>query len=434
MTRSIRPMRILVITPNLPWPLNSGGTAAQFSTLKCLAEDHDFVVAAPLHEPRQVEHLSQLEAALPNVRFVGVPVWWQPEGPPRNPFFRLARGLRHLVPERPARQAPAASSLYYPFNPQPISFLKAVVAELKKGVDVCQMEFAEMMSLGCWLPPAMPRIFIHHQIHFVYARRFIEAQGDPSGHAHYLAAMMEVQELAYLKYYNAIVTFSREDRDAVQSRLPGTNIIVSPFPAPADLNDAGEIAAAFSGHFCFVALGAHNPNRDALEWLLAEIWPQITAKLPSASLHVIGEWSEADQAAFTRPGVVFRGFVKELSAALRGGIMLVPLRVGSGLRVKILAALTLGVPVVTTTIGAEGLLVEAGTEMLVANAAAEFAQAAVKLATEPALWPAMARAGREAVKRNYSPATVRAQRNLIYEALVSKKSVANGAVETKLVS
>jgi glycosyltransferase involved in cell wall biosynthesis len=347
--------------------------------------------------------------------------------------LRFARRLKHLVSERTAPQASAASSLYYPFNPLPDSFLEAVAAELKKGVDVCQMEFAEMMSLGCWLPDTVPRLFIHHQIHFVYARRFIEAQGDPSGHAHYLAAMMEVQELAYLKHFNAIVTFSREDRDAVQSRLPGANIIVSPFPAPADLNDAGEIAAAFSGHFCFVALGAHNPNRDALEWLLAEIWPQITARLPSASLHVIGEWSAADQTAFARPGVVFLGFVKELSAALRGGIMLVPLRVGSGLRVKILAALILGVPVVTTTIGAEGLLVEAGTEMLVANAANEFAQAAVKLAAEPALWSAMARAGREAVKRNYSPAIVRAQRNQIYQALMSKKSAAKSVGETKLV-
>jgi len=84
----------------------------------------------------------------------------------------------------------------------------------------------------------------------------------------------------------------------------------------------------------FLALGAHNPIATALEWLLAEIWPQITARLPSASLHVIGEWSAADQTAFARPGVVFLGFVKELSAALRGGIMLVPLRVGSGLRVK----------------------------------------------------------------------------------------------------
>jgi glycosyltransferase involved in cell wall biosynthesis len=113
--------------------------------------------------------------------------------------------------------------------------------------------------------------------------------------------------------------------------------------------------------------------------------------------------------------------------------MLVPLRVGSGLRVKILAALILGVPVVTTTIGAEGLLVEAGTEMLVANAANEFAQAAVKLAAEPALWSAMARAGREAVKRNYSPAIVRAQRNQIYQALMSKKSAAKSVGETKLV-
>jgi glycosyltransferase involved in cell wall biosynthesis len=321
--------------------------------------------------------------------------------------------------------------LYYPFNPQLDSLIKAVNAELQKGVDICQVEFAEMMPLGCWLPATVPKLLIHHQIHFVYARRFIEAQGDPGGHAHYLAAIMETQELAYLNHFNAIVTFSREDREAIQPQLPGIHVVTSPFPVPADLSDASEIATAFAGHFCFVASGSHNPNRDALEWLLAEVWPQIAAKLPAASLRIIGEWSPEDQTAFARPRVEFLGFVKDLSPVLQGGIMLVPLRVGSGLRVKILAALTLGVPVVTTTIGAEGLLIEAGTEMLVGNAANDFAAAAVKLATDPALWSSMSRVGREAVKQNYSPAMVRAQRNQIYQALVPKN--ANEARETKLV-
>jgi glycosyltransferase involved in cell wall biosynthesis len=290
-----------------------------------------------------------------------------------------------------------------------------------------------MMPLGCWLPATVARVFIHHQIHYVYSRRFIEAQGDPTGYGHYLATVMEAQEFAFLQHFDTIVTFSREDCEAIQPRLPGANIVTSPFPVPADLSDGSAQAAAFAGHFCFVASGSHNPNRDALEWLLSEIWPQIAARLPSATLRIIGEWSPEDRTAFARPGVDFLGFVPELAPVLHGGIMLVPLRVGSGLRVKILAALTLGVPVVTTAIGAEGLLLEAGREMLVGNSASDFAAAAVKLAADRALWPALARAGREAVKRTYSPARVRAQRNQIYEALARKKNGANHAAATKLL-
>ena len=343
------------------------------------------------------------------------------------------RWLQYRLRQRGERPVPTVNTLYYPFNPRSEAYLKAVSAELEKGVDVCQVEFAEMMPLGCGLPAAIPRVFIHHQIHYVYARRCIEAQGDPNGYAHYLATVMEAQEFAYLQHFDTIVTFSREDREAIQPRLPGVNIVTSPFPVPADLSDGSAVAAAFAGHFCFVASGSHNPNRDALEWLLSEIWPQIAAQLPSATLRIIGEWSPADQALFARPGVKFLGFVPELPPVLHGGIMLVPLRVGSGLRVKILAALTLGVPVVTTAIGAEGLLLEPGAEMLVGNSAGDFAAAAVKVASDPVLWPAMARAGREAVKRNYSPAMVRAQRNQIYQALMAKKSAAKRVGETELV-
>jgi glycosyltransferase involved in cell wall biosynthesis len=161
-----------------------------------------------------------------------------------------------------------------------------------------------------------------------------------------------------------------------------------------------------------------------LEWLLKDIWPRIIKELPAAQLHVIGEWSAEEQSPFARPGVTFRGFVKELSPVLQGGIMLVPLRIGSGLRVKILTALTLGVPVVTTSIGAEGLLVNDGTDILVADSPEPFAAAAVQLAKNPAQWSAMAQAGRTAVKQNYSPAAVRARRNEIYQSMLAQKTTA----------
>jgi glycosyltransferase involved in cell wall biosynthesis len=415
-------MRILVITPYLPWPLNSGGNAAQFSTLKSLAADHTFAVVCPLYDVEQTVHLQQLSAALPQVRFVGVPLWLERMGPPEaNPLFRLARRMVQLIRNRRASNVTAPAALYYPFNPQPMSLLKAVTDELARGIDLCQVEFAEMMSLGCWLPGTLPKLFIHHQIHFVYAQRFMAAQGDPDEHARYLAAMMRCQELAYLKHYQTIVTFSREDGEAIQPWLPDANVVISPFPVPADVDDTGKIAAAFSGNFHFIASGAHNPNRDALEWLLKEIWPAIVRALPTAHLHIVGEWSPEDRAAFTHPGIVFRGFVKNLSPVLQGGILLVPLRIGSGLRVKILTALALGVPVVTTTIGAEGLLITNGKEMLVADAPDDFSRAAIKLAQEPALRLSLAHAGRAALKQNYAPASVRARRNEIYESLIPAK-------------
>ena len=418
-------MRILVVTPYLPWPLNAGGNAAQYSTLKCLADDHAYVVVCPLYEAVQLEHLSQLQAALPGVKFTGVPLWQNKVGPrEKNPLLRAAQHWIRTLRERRDHKPATVPSLYYPFDPIPVELLKAVSTELARGVDLCQVEFAEMMSLGCWLPADLPKLFIHHQIHFVYAHRFVEAQGDPDGKSRYMAAMMEAQEIGYLGHYQTVITFSREDQVAIQPRLLGVNIVTSPFPVPADLADSTPVPPAFSGIFYFMASGAHNPNRDALEWLLAEIWPRIARQMPAAKLQIIGEWSEADQTNFARPGLIFRGFVKELAPLLQGGIMLVPLRIGSGLRVKILAALTLGVPVVSTTVGAEGLLVTDGRDLLVADSPETFAGAALKLASEPARWSAMAQAGQAAVKQHYSPAAVRTRRNEIYQSMVAANSPA----------
>jgi glycosyltransferase involved in cell wall biosynthesis len=98
----------------------------------------------------------------------------------------------------------------------------------------------------------------------------------------------------------------------------------------------------------------------------------------------------------------------------------VPVRIGSGLRVKILIALAQGVPVISTRIGGEGLLVQDGREILVRDEVSEFAAAAVELAKQPELWRRLAVAGRTAVAKNYSAEEVRRRRNEIYETIVKK--------------
>jgi glycosyltransferase involved in cell wall biosynthesis len=410
-------MRILVVTSYLPWPLNSGGNAAQFSTLKCLAEDHEFTVVCPVHDRRQMAGVAELSVRLPKVKWRGVYCGDGPLDP--SPPFRI---LRRLVREGQKWLRPRASESRlpeYPFHPVPEPLPAAIQEELKSSPDLCQVEFATMMSIGPWLPVEIPKLFIHHQPQFVYADRFLETNGnDPC--AGYLAKMMRVQELAYLQCFNAIVTFSDEDRRALASVLPAAKVFTSPFPIPADVGVADKIPEKFDGRFLFVASEVHPPNRDALAWLLADIWPKITGQIPAARLVVVGEWSAATVKSRSGPSVSFTGFVPDLGSTLRGGIMLVPVRIGSGLRVKILGAFAQGVPVVSTPVGREGLLVQDGQELLVAAEASGFAAAAVELAGQPGLWRRLASAGLAAAVKNYSAEEVRRRRNEIYAAVVKK--------------
>ena len=293
----------------------------------------------------------------------------------------------------------------------------ALADEISKGQDLLQAEFAPTMSLGAWLPKEMPKLFVHHQVHFVYAQRHLDVHGRDS-YTSYLEALILTQERAYLQNFEAVITMSDIDRDALLPMVRPERLFTSPSPIPSDVGIAPEIDGNFDNRFTYVASEINTPNRDGLEWLLAEVWPEIRKELPSTTLDVIGNWSETAKSQLAAPGVNFVGFAPDLPGALRRSIMLVPLRIGSGIRMKILAALAQGIPVVSTSVGCEGLLVTDGVDILARDKPHEFAAAAVSLAKDPNLRLRLVSAGKGSVSKNYSQQALRQRRNEIYAALL----------------
>ncbi|HEX5234815.1 MAG TPA: glycosyltransferase [Silvibacterium sp.] len=333
-----------------------------------------------------------------------------------NRIFRYSRQISGLLDfaRRPGPADRIAPS--YPFGPLPKNLIHALQDEISKGVDVCQAEFSEMLSLGAWFPKQIPKLFIHHQLHFVYSQRFLDVTGGTI-YSDYLDSKWRVHEIAHLRNFDGVVTFSEHDRSILLPWLAPEKVFVSPFPVPADTGIAVEIPVRFNGQFILLASEVHPPNRDALAWLIDAIWPEIFRALPSARLNVIGKWSKSSMAKYNAPGVSFSGYIPDLAESLRGGIMLAPLRIGSGIRVKILSAMAQGVPVVSTSIGSEGLFVTDSDDILVRDDASEFAEAAVAIARDHHLWARLAKAGVASITRNYSPEMVRQRRNHIYAAL-----------------
>lgn len=409
-------MRILIAAPYLPWPPTSGGSAAQLATLQCLQDDHQFTLVVPVYSAAQAEHARELQARLPKIKVRAVFCGKSSE-PPVKQFLRCAYKLARKLCW-PRNSTPTVDALFNPFSPLPRELLLALSEELAAGQDICQVEFAELMPLATWLPDSIAKVFILHQLHFTYAARFLAVHGRDA-HADYLAATMKVQELAYLENYDSVVVFSENERRELAAFPKIKSVTVSPFPY---LNDGLPIAdAAFENKFIFVGASGHDPNRDAMRWLLQSAWPLILREVPDATLAVIGEWNPNLQYEFAAPGVRFTGFVPDIGAAMRGGIMLVPIRIGGGIRTKILTALAQGIPVVTTGIGAEGLLVTDGEDLLIRDGAKEFATAAVQLIRQPQLREKIRLSGQAAVQRHYSPEQVRVRRNEIYRLATAKK-------------
>lgn len=426
-------MRIIIATPYLPWPLSSGGNAAMFSTLKCLSDDHTFVLVCPIPGMNGFLRAQALQKHLPNVTIRAIDcrstTWQQKFARPARLVKRVGGALLSRVRKRPAG---TTSTLYNPFLPLPEPLLNALETELSSGCDLFQAEVAEMMQLAPWIPARIPKVFVHYQIHSVYTNRALSV-GRKTPYRDYLGSIMQVQEQAYLQLFDGVITFSETDRLSLQSFLPAEHVYTSAFPVPADVPFVAAPSSEWDGRFIFLGFEAHSPNLEGLEWFLAEIWPKIIARIPSASVEIVGQWNRSTVARLAASNVRFKGFVPNLPDVLKSGIVVVPLRVGSGIRVKILAAMAQGIPVVSTSVGCEGIPVRNGLNIATGDTPSDFANATVAVASDSVLRTRLASAALQMVIKDYSSEAVRKRRNDVYESILKRFSQAVKSPSTPIV-
>ena len=156
-----------------------------------------------------------------------------------------------------------------------------------------------------------------------------------------------------------------------------------------------------------VTLGTlyYPPNADGIRWFAREVFPRVYREIPQATLTIIGKNPPADfqeMAANQPEQFTVTGYVPDLVPQLeRAALMVVPVRAGSGMRVRILEALAQGMPIVTTTIGLEGIDAIPGVDVLVADTVEDYAAAVIRLLRDPDLRSRLAENGRQLAERRY---------------------------------
>ena len=421
-------MRILIATPYLPWPLHEGGRVAQYRTLEALQDSCDFTLLFPASSKEQEDDANVFATKLPMVKVRPVRCYEPKELPPPKLTFRsrVVAILRKMFPGPSVQQQPSRTDTsvppvdllpYYPFHNLSPNFVKAVDEELDKGYDIFQAEFCEMLSLGPIVGDRAKKLFIHHQLHFIYAERLLKSLHKPSAQARYLADRMRLEEKVFLDCFDIAVVFSDTDADLLRGFSPRLQVEVSPFPSPDSSYHPSETVQDCEA---FVLLSSdYHPNIDGFIWFMEKVWPLIKAQRPGSSIEVVGKWSEENQKKipnFTEVG--FLGYVEEISTALKNKVMVVPLKVGSGIRTKILAAWSVGCPVVSTRVGAEGLCGKNGEDYILADDAESFAEACLSLAADPQKRRAITSAAAKTVYGNYSLKAVGQKRLRIYHDLI----------------
>jgi glycosyltransferase involved in cell wall biosynthesis len=214
-------------------------------------------------------------------------------------------------------------------------------------------------------------------------------------------------EIACAKAADVTIAITADEKIAMLGLVPEAvvevlpNIFQRPDRLPASVDGRRDLF--FVGGFW------HKPNVDAVLWFVERIWPLIRRKAPGCRFRIAGSNPSDDVLALgANPGVEVLGFVPDLAPLFNSHrVFVAPLRYGAGMKGKVGQSLAHGLPVVTTAVGAEGMNLQNGKHVLVAEQEEEFAAEVLRLLADDALWSRLSLEGRALVERTLSVDAVR---------------------------
>jgi succinoglycan biosynthesis protein ExoO len=218
------------------------------------------------------------------------------------------------------------------------------------------------------------------------------------GAADSVAVLEEEAEMRMLGSAEAILAIQPHEAGVVQQRLPEREVILAPMAVePVSAPQPGR------GRTLLFVGSNTAPNVLGLQWFIRDVWPLIRARAPDAELHVAGGVCHSVEGG--TPGIRLLGFVSDLEAVYRDAAVVVsPLQVGSGLKIKLIEALGKGKAIVATTTTVEGVEDEVAGAVSVEDEAAGFAEAVLRLLTDDDLRNRRCRAALEAANRHFTAA------------------------------
>lgn len=284
-------------------------------------------------------------------------------------------------------------------SPNLPEWLKQRRADIK-AVMLCRHTVASShLPLIRGLLPDVPVAFDTVDLHYLREQRSAEQNQDRA--AMLAAGRTREAELELVAQCQVTYVVSKVEADVLRQACPQARIHVlsnihelqPPGPGPEHRHGA-----------LFVGGWGHPPNQDAVAWLCRDIWPLVREQSADCCLHLVGDIPQEVARQLARiPNITVHGRVADLKPLMdQCRIALAPLRVGAGVKGKVNSAMSHGLPVVATTIAAEGMFITPGTDALIADDTHATAAAIVRLEQDDALWNALSNAGRRNVQQHFS--------------------------------
>ena len=228
-------------------------------------------------------------------------------------------------------------------------------------------------------------------------------------------------EIGVLNKVDGIVAITPVDARNLDRLSHSTNIISIPFGINLETLPETPVQPDEPSLF---HIGTMNwfPNEESIKWLITEVWPKVTKRLPEIELHLAGRYMPEWMLKLNIPRVIVDGEVPDVWEYMqRFSIMVVPLFSGSGIRIKIVEAMAAGKAIITTAIGAEGINYENGQHLLIAKDANSFADAIVRLCNDKALRDSLGKNARMLIAKEHDNNKLMQKLTAFYTELLAKR-------------
>ena len=388
-------LRILYVSPMPPSPPRAGAQARMHGLISSLARRHEITVVSLFDEDFDPEDCRRgLRDHCREVILVP------------NPLGREGLAKRKL------QLRSLASFRSFEHHRFLVPVLQDELDRVLRGqrFDVVNLEFPYLAHYRLrQSPPGTsppPLVLDAHEIAYDIVRQMARSDVSPGRrlYAELNWRKLRRDEGAAFRSVDGIYACSAADQQRVLTHAPSARTVVIPNAADVDFYQPRPSDPPSDGRtVVFFGLLSTFPNIDGVLFFLREIWPRIAAERPQARCKIIGARPPASVAQQAGPRVEITGFVEDLRPHLAAAAMLVvPLRLGGGTRLKIVEGMAMGKPIVSTALGAEGIEAAPERDLLIADEPSEFATAVVRLLDDPALAARLGGSARRLAVERYS--------------------------------
>jgi sugar transferase (PEP-CTERM/EpsH1 system associated) len=283
-------------------------------------------------------------------------------------------------------------------SPLPYFMQKYVSTEMRREIEtLCAREqfdvlVCDFLQPSVNLPARLPlaSVLFQHNVEAMIWRRHYEVQANPVKRAYFRAQWRKAvaYERAACRRFDCVVAVSRDDAETMRREYGVERVTDVPtgvdteFFRPSGATQREPHSLVFTGSMDWL------PNEDAMQYFIKEIMPRVRREVPDVTLTIVGRdpFPSLIEQSRRDPSITVTGRVEDVRPYMeRAAGYVVPIRIGGGTRLKIYEAMAMEQPIVSTTVGAEGLPVRDGEELLLADTPDEFAAAVVSVLTDDAL-------------------------------------------------